>query len=131
VYHGAFSLAAVTSRFRLSVCKGPDCRARKADAVFAAVQAEVAATGLAEKCKVQRGGCYGLCEFGPNVVVRPDTNRPADPFSRENYELVGSPGEVHYAEMTPEKAVEVVRQHIARGEPVEALQGVRGPVRVR
>lgn len=115
----------MTQRFRVSVCKGPDCRAGGSDGVFAAARAEVAQAGLAGVCELMRGGCYGLCQMGPNVVVRPNDGRPQDPFSRGNYELLGTPGEVHYAEMTQEKVVEVLRRHILGGEPIDAFRGVR------
>lgn len=98
------------ARFRLSVCKGSDCRANGSEAVFSAAQKEVARLGLATSCRLDRGGCYGLCHEGPNVVVRPDTGRPPDPFSRDNYQLTGAPGEVHHAEVTPEKVIAIIQR---------------------
>ena len=68
-----------------------------------------------------RGGCYGLCHLGPNVVVRPETGRPKDPFSPEDYQLMGWEGEVHYGAMTPEKALRVLREHTGEDRPVEEL----------
>jgi (2Fe-2S) ferredoxin len=120
--HAHPSLGQVKPRFRLSVCKGPDCRARGSDAVFTAIQTELATRQLTLHCLVGRGGCYGLCHFGPNVVVRPDTGRPMDPLAPENYRLMGTPGEVHYAEMTVEKAGELVREHIGEGLPAATLK---------
>ena len=91
----------MTARYRVWVCRGMDCRARGAESVFAALQEE---TAKGAPCQLNRGGCYGLCQFGPNVVVRPDTGAKPDPFSQENYRLMNTPGEVHHAGMTPENA---------------------------
>jgi (2Fe-2S) ferredoxin len=109
-------------RYRLAVCKGTDCRRNGSDGVFASARAELAARSLQLRCEVYRGGCYGLCEHGPNVVVREDSGRPRDPFSREDFQLMGTPGEVHYSGMTPEKMARVVEEHVGRGTPVETLR---------
>lgn len=109
-------------KLRLAVCKGTDCRRRGSDRVHLAARAEISARGLHDRCQVYRGGCYGLCEHGPNVVVREDTGRPKDPFSREDFQLMGWPGEVHYSAMTPEKIARVIAEHVERGEPVEELR---------
>ncbi len=110
-------------RYRLAVCKGSDCRRNGADQVFAEAKEQVASAGLASRCEVYRGGCYGLCHLGPNVVVREDRGGKRDPFSREDFQLMGWEGEVYYAGMTPEKLSRVVGEHIAKDAPVEALRG--------
>ena len=67
----------------MAVCKGPDCTRGGSDAVFAKAR-EVAPS----HCEVYRGGCYGLCHLGPNVVLREDTGGKRDPFSREDFQLM-------------------------------------------
>jgi (2Fe-2S) ferredoxin len=108
-------------RYRLSVCKGPVCRPGGSDRVFQTALAEVAAQGLSEKCTVARGGCYGLCHLGPNVVVREDIGRKKDPLSREDFQLMGWEGECHYGAMDVEKMVRVVTEHIGRDQVVTEL----------
>ena len=108
-------------RYRLAVCKGPDCKRNGADAVFAAARDEVARRGLGARCEVYRGGCYGLCHLGANVVVREDTGRPRDPLSPEDYRLMGWEGEVHYGAMSPEKIRRVVAFHIGEDQRVDEL----------
>lgn len=110
-------------KYRLAVCKGPDCRRNGSDKVFQAAKEQVAAAGLQPRCHLYRGGCYGLCHLGPNVVVREDIGRKTDPFSPEDYQLMGWPEEVYYWRMTAEKMVQVISQHIGKDEPVEALRG--------
>ena len=117
---GSFALR--MKRYRLAVCKGNDCRRNGSDRVYASARDELAARSLQPRCEVFRGGCYGLCEHGPNVVVREDTGRARDPFSREDFQLMGSPGEVHYSGMTPEKMALVMEEHVGRDLPVEALR---------
>ena len=95
------NLSPVTTRWRLSVCKGPDCKANGSDPVYARAK-ELVTGPLKERCELFRGGCYGLCHLGPNVVIRVDDGRPKDPFSREDFQLMGWEDEVHYGRMTPE-----------------------------
>lgn len=110
-------------KFRLAICKGPDCRRNGADAVYAAARVEVERAGLASRCEVYRGGCYGLCHLGPNVVVREDLGGKRDPLSREDYQLMGGPGEAYYWAMTPEKIARVIAGHIAGEQVVTELLG--------
>ena len=83
------------------------------------------AKGLEAKCVLGRGGCYGLCHLGPNVVVREERERPRDLFAQEDFQLMGWPDEVHYAEMSAEKVVRVLAEHIGEDRPVAELRGVR------
>jgi (2Fe-2S) ferredoxin len=98
-------------RYRLAVCKGPDCRANGSDAVF-----DKARAVGPSNCHIYRGGCYGLCHLGPNVVLREDTGQKPDPFSREDFQLMGTQTETYYWRMTPEKIVTVLERHVAAGE---------------
>jgi (2Fe-2S) ferredoxin len=105
-------------KYRISVCKGPVCRPGGSDRVFQAAQREVQAQGFAERCQVARGGCYGLCHLGPNVIIREDVGRKKDPLSREDFQLMGWEGETHYGAMTEERMVRVVAEHIGRDQVV-------------
>lgn len=109
-------------KYRLAVCKGPDCRLGGANAVFAKFQEQVAQAGLAGRCEVYRGGCYGLCHLGPNVVVREHHSHPRDPLTREDYQLMGWEGEVHYGKMSIDRVERVVREHLTEGAPVPEFQ---------
>ena len=109
--------------YRLSVCKGPDCRENGSDPVFAHAKAVLARTGLAARCELYRGGCYGLCHLGPNVVVREKSEGPADPFSTEDFQLQGSDDEAYYWRMTEQKIEQVLVRHVGQGNPVPELLG--------
>lgn len=110
-------------KFRLSVCKGPDCKLGGSDQVFKAVTEELAKQGLTGKCHAFRGGCYGLCHMGPNVVIREDGLRPKDPLSREDFQLMGFDDEAHYAGMTVEKVARIIEEHIGREQVVTEWLG--------
>ena len=102
----------------MSVCKGVDCRANGSDAVFAHANQVVRTSGLAGKCEVFRGGCYGLCHLGPNVVIREDTGRKRDLLSREDFQLMGWDGETHYGNMTPERVPRLVEEHLQQDREI-------------
>jgi len=111
--------------YRVSICKGPDCRRNGSDRVMAAAQESVKELGLNGRCTLVRGGCYGLCHLGANVVVREDRPRPEDFFRQEDFQLMGWEDEVHYGQMTPESIRRVLAEHVGRDAPVESLRGSR------
>lgn len=110
-------------KYRLSVCKGPDCKDNGSDAVYAQANASVKAAGLLPRCEVYRGGCYGLCHQGPNVVIREDKGKPIDPLGSDDFQLNFEPDEKYYWKMTAERMARVVDEHIAADRPVDALLG--------
>lgn len=114
-------------KFRLAVCKGPDCKRGGADKVFAKATEEIRRLGLESRCEVYRGGCYGFCHLGPNVVVREDRGGPRDPLSSEDFRLMGWPGEAYYGAMTEVKIARVVQEHIGEERRVDELLGVPMP----
>ena len=110
-------------KYRLSVCKGVDCKDNGSDAVFTQATAAVKAAGLGPSCEVFRGGCYGLCHLGPNVVIREDKGTPVDPFASDDFRLNFEPGETYYWKMTAEKMTRVVAEHLAKDAPIKELVG--------
>ncbi len=109
-------------RYRLLVCKGPDCRDNGSDALFEKAQATVAANGLGVRCAVDRGGCFGLCHLGANVVVREQTAK-RDPFSSDDFQLTGAPDETYYWRMDGTKLERVILEHVGGQRPVSELKG--------
>ncbi len=110
-------------RYRLSVCKGPDCRRGGADKVFAAAREEVQRLNLGGRCEVYRGGCYGLCHLGPNVVVREDLGQPRDLLGGDEFKLLRNEGEAYYWAMSSEKVVRVVSEHVGQERAAADLIG--------
>lgn len=109
--------------YRISVCRGPDCTANGANAVFTAAVDARQAERLTTRCELQRGGCYGLCHLGPNVVVREVKPGPVDPFASEDFQLTYEPEETYYWRMTPETVARMIREHVGQGRGVPELVG--------
>lgn len=88
-------LAATTKR--AAVCHGPNCTARGSHDLARLLDEELAARGLDAEVHTRPGACNKLCEEGPSMVVHPDR--------------------VWYARLTPEAIREIVRGHLAGGDP--------------
>jgi len=63
---------------------------------------KVAEAGLNEKVTVNQTGCIGICQYEPVVEV-----------------FENGKEKVTYVKVTAEKAVEIVEQHLKRGQVVE------------
>lgn len=107
----------------MSVCKGSECCDRGAEKLYELLQ-----QGVAEECapgtvRVTRGGCWGLCNLGPNVVVRQDA--AADAIERNKFgsdaAFAGKVGEYHYGSLTPERARRILREHLRDGQAASDL----------
>lgn len=108
-------------RLRLSVCKGPDCRRGGADDLQRAAAAALSGDSTSG-CELVRGGCYGLCELGPNVVLRTAQEGDADPLWPGHYRLLQLPGERHYWRMDAERMRRLVGEiRAGRAEPAPDL----------
>jgi (2Fe-2S) ferredoxin len=110
----------VAKIYRLAVCKGPNCTFNGANELFRAAVEAVNVQALQSRCLVARGGCYGMCAFGPNVIIRVhDPATPPDPLSSSDFMLLGTADELHYSEMTADRAVRLITEHVGRDQPVE------------
>jgi len=77
------------------------CAPRGAAESLAALQREIVAQGLDDEVQVTPCDSIGMCGRGPNLVVYPEG--------------------IWYSGVTPEAAVEIVREHFKNGRPVERL----------
>ena len=59
-------------RSHVLICGGTGCSASGSGAVKEALEAEIAAKGLADEVKVVQTGCFGLCALGPIMIVYPE-----------------------------------------------------------
>ena len=85
-------------RKRVAICRGPECSKRNSAALERVLEDELAAQGIQDEVGVRPGACNKLCEIGPSMVVHPDR--------------------IWYARLTPDAVREIVRRHLAGGEPV-------------
>lgn len=86
-----------------------------------AVLVDVAADD-SERMRVLRGGCFGLCEMGANVVVRRWSSkaRLPDP-SVDRLRVTGKANEVVYSKVTLSEVERVIHAHLDDDAPVNAL----------
>lgn len=113
----------VPPRFLVSVCKGSECCDRGAEKLHDLLQQGVAEEGIASRVRVVRGGCWGLCNLGPNVVVRQDA--AAEAIERNKFgsdaAFAGKVGEYHYGALTAERVRRILREHLRDGEAANDL----------
>lgn len=89
----------VKYRMDLLVCGGTGCQASGSSEVVETFKKELEKEGLENEVQVITTGCFGFCEKGPIVKISPDN--------------------VFYVEVTPEKAIKIVQEHIIKGRVVE------------
>jgi len=113
--------------FLVSVCKGSECVARGSDALHAEAVACVKEQRLGDHVTVTRGGCWGLCNLGPNVVVRQDEAARAVEGALFGHDatFLGKVGEFHYGACAVETVQRIVREHLAEGHPIPELASDR------
>ncbi len=112
-------------RFRVIVCRGPECGDRRnSRAVHEAFAAQIAAHGLAGRCELDWQSCFGRCSQGPNVLVRelPQVDAPRPRFALADLppSRGGGPrlATALYNRIDPVKVVEVVARHVIQGAVV-------------
>jgi NADH:ubiquinone oxidoreductase subunit F (NADH-binding)/(2Fe-2S) ferredoxin len=88
-------------KYRINVCCSSGCVHFGALKVLKAFEDAIKEFGVQRECKIARTGCVGTCSVGPVVVVEP--------------------GDYFYQSATPEKAREIVRDHIVLGLPLKNL----------
>ena len=110
-------------RFRILVCRGPECGDRRGSrSVYDAFASALAQHRVGPRCELAWQSCFGRCSQGVNALVRelpPDT--PAAPPRFALADLPPSRGggprlaTALYNRLDPVKAAEVVASHVVRG----------------
>jgi (2Fe-2S) ferredoxin len=113
----------MAAKVLVSVCKGDSCVGRGGDVVCATLEKRVATLGPGGDVKVKRGGCYGLCKIGPNVIVRegPAAAAVENDIFGSDCEYRGKAGETHYAQVDEAGVERIVDEHLRDGHPVTDL----------
>ena len=115
-------------RFRILVCRGPECGDRRGSAaIHAAFVHELAAQGAGERCELAVQSCFGRCTQGPNVLVR---ELPAGPPVAPRFALADLPprhgggqrlATALYNRLDPSKVPAIVASHVVGGRVLTAL----------
>jgi (2Fe-2S) ferredoxin len=117
------SRGGVTRRFKVIVCRGPECGDRRDSvAVHRALARELADRQLGEAVELGWQSCFGRCTQGPNVLVAecPAVERTprfalaAMPTGRRGCSAL-------YNGCAPGDAAEIIEQHVVRGTLVRRL----------
>jgi len=106
--------------YDLWVCRGRMCTANGSNAVADASEAAVVAAHVEGVVDVVRGGCYGLCDLGPNVVVRRFVDTAED-VSADRLSLTGAENEFVYCGVHVTDVADVIRAHVVEDAPLVRL----------
>lgn len=114
-------------RFRILVCRGPECGDRRGSAaIHEAFSAAVADQRAGDRCELDSQSCFGRCTQGPNVLVR---ELPAQPAAPPRFALADLPpgrgggprlATALYSHVDPTKAATIVAGHVVGGRVVTA-----------
>jgi (2Fe-2S) ferredoxin len=111
-------------RYRIVICRGPECGDRRGSAALHdAFCSALDAGGVRESCEVVWQSCFGRCTQGPNVLVR-ELLPPvaASQSSQFGFGLATLPGPrgttALYNRVDRERVERVVALHIVAGQIV-------------
>lgn len=88
-------------RAQVLICGGTGCTSSGSQNIQKAFTQNIEACGLAEEVKLVQTGCFGLCAFGPIVIVYPEGT--------------------FYSRVQVDDVKEIVEEHLLKGRPVERL----------
>lgn len=108
------------ARFDLWVCRGRMCTANGSNAVADASEGAVVAAHAEAVVEVVRGGCYGLCDLGPNVVVRRFVD-DAEDVTADRLSLTGADNEFVYCGVHVTDVKDIVAAHVVDDAPLVRL----------
>jgi (2Fe-2S) ferredoxin len=108
---------APSRRFKIVICRGPECGDRRGSAAlhdqFATA---LAATGVRERTELVWQSCFGRCTQGPNVLVREIVAAEPGALGGGFATLPGPRGATAlYNRMDSERVARVVTQHVGAG----------------
>lgn len=112
-----------SGRFRIAVCRGPECAGKRAgDAVHAQLAHIIEERDLHDAVILERHICFGRCRVGPNVHVRELTSTSSEP----QRVFVAMPPRRRgrsalYNHVREEDACDIIESHVLGGEIVHRL----------
>jgi (2Fe-2S) ferredoxin len=110
----------VERRFKIVICRGPECGDRRASSELHEVfQSALAANAARERTELVWQSCFGRCTQGPNVLVREVTNE-ASPAIGTGFATAPGPrgATALYNRMERSKVERVVVEHVIGGQIV-------------
>jgi len=116
------------TRYRVIVCRGPECGERRGSAaLYAELERQIELNGLAGRVELDWQSCFGRCQSGPNIMVREASEHDAGP-ARFTVLLPTNTGEaVLYNAVRIEELGRILRDHVVGGRPIRAMMGRKPP----
>jgi (2Fe-2S) ferredoxin len=107
-------------RFRIVICRGPECgEHRHSAALQPAFATALDTSAMRDQVELAWQSCFGRCTQGPNVLVREIVEPPAPVASPA---LLGPRGVTAlYNRVDSAGASRIVSEHVVRGEIVHDL----------
>jgi (2Fe-2S) ferredoxin len=108
-------------RYRILVCRGPECGERMGShAIHAAFVLAIQQRGLESRVELGWQSCFGRCRHAPNVLVH-----PIQPHERRFLiaaaPLAAGPGTAFYSGVQPDDALRIIDEHVLGGRPIAEL----------
>lgn len=88
-------------RAHVLICAGTGCISSGSKKMVAAMREQLLKKGLDQEVKIVETGCHGFCEMGPLVIINPEG--------------------VFYVRVQDTDVVDIVEQHLEKGNIVERL----------
>jgi (2Fe-2S) ferredoxin len=110
----------VERRFKIVICRGPECGDRRASAELHEIfESALAAHEARGRVELVWQSCFGRCTQGPNVLVREMTNDAAPVLGTGFATMPGPRGATAlYNRMDRSKVERVVKEHVVGGQIV-------------
>lgn len=114
------ALGRVPRRFKIVICRGPECGDRHGSAVLHDVfRSALAAHGAQEHTELVWQSCFGRCTQGPNVLVREIVTDTVPALGTGFATLPGPRGTTAlYNHVDTQRVAHVVAEHVMRGRIV-------------
>jgi (2Fe-2S) ferredoxin len=111
----------VSRRFKIVICRGPECGDRHGSAALHEVFcAALAAHGAQEHTELVWQSCFGRCTQGPNVLVREILTGDAVPALGSGFATLPGPRGITalYNRVDTKRVAHVVAEHVMGGQIV-------------
>ena len=108
-------------RFKIVICRGPECGDRHGSAALHDVFRSVLEShGAAEHTGLEWQSCFGRCTQGPNVLVREILTTDPVPALGSGFATLPGPrgATALYNRMDPQRVAHVVAAHVMGGQIV-------------
>jgi (2Fe-2S) ferredoxin len=118
-------------RFRIVICRGPECGDLRGSAVLQeAFACALDAHGVRDRAELVWQSCFGRCTQGPNVLVREVLTVEPPALGTGFATLPGPRGSTAlYNRMDAARSERVVAQHVVGGQIVRELIEPPGGIR--